>query len=106
MISEPTPHVGQLLQDIGPVLVGLLAPDEIEQVSVGRHQDPGDGGALQVLLSVTVQGEESRHYLWREGQVEESSEELRKRLAGEVQDFIAESRFAWGERRAWPQAAQ
>ena len=82
-----------------PVLNALFGKDEIDDVRVVRES--GERSEREIRLSVTVQGEESGHFLWREGQAEESAEEMAVRLAGELQDFIAESRFAWGERRPW-----
>ena len=39
---------------------------------------------------------------WHQGQAAESAEDGRARLASELQDFIAESRFAWSELRPNP----
>ncbi len=54
---------------------------------------------------MTARGEESLHHLWRPGEVDESPEEVRDRVAGELQDAVAESRFACGELRPWPPAS-
>lgn len=94
--------MGRLAATVGPVLEGLLTAEEIERVRLVR-QLGGDGAdEPEILLVVTVRGEEFRHYLWRQGQVDESGTDLQERLAGELQDFIAESGFAWGQQRPWP----
>ena len=49
-------------------------------------------------LHLVVSGEQFDLMVTQDG-VEESSEELTERLQSELQDWIAESRFAWGEHR-------
>jgi len=97
-----TPHLGRLAAAASTVVQALLTEDEIEQMHVIEH--PGSDGrdGPEVHLTVTARGEVSRHFLWCDGWVEESPEELSARIASELQDFISESRFGWGEQRPWP----
>jgi hypothetical protein len=102
MSRSSEPNVVALLTIIVPVLNALLTADEVDDVRVVRQRSGDGAGEREIRLAVTVQGEQSCHFLWREGQAEESPDEIRDRLVSELQDFIAESRFAWGEQRPCP----
>ena len=92
--------VAELFRDVvAPVLDQLLRPGELD----GIRLDPPVTGAwppsVSVLLQVTAVGETCHFWAWNPGQVDESAAELRARLASDLQDFIAESRFGWAEQR-------
>ena len=84
-----------LLDDVvSPVLRALLRDGELEALSV-EHT----GGEVQ--LELTLRGEIFRTTLWS-ASIDEPPADTRDRLASDLQDFIAESRFAWGDQRRWP----
>lgn len=80
---------------LAPVLGALLSHDEVDSIHITRS----DSGQLTLHLSAC--GEPSSFYLWAPDWSRESDAEVRRRLASELQDFIAESTFAWGERRTY-----
>ena len=86
---------------VHPVLDQLLRPGELTSTSV-MCPLPWSGPPLgDVLLRVVAVREELGVWLWTHGQVEESPAELRARLASDLQDHIAESRFGWSELRPY-----
>ena len=80
---------------VDPVVTSMLGPDELESVSVHDGQDgtPGD-----VWVCLTACGEEFVDVL-RPGEWEAADAEVAERLADHLQDWIAESRFGWGQLR-------
>lgn len=96
MLAQHPPELADVLRDVVPVVLALTRPGEVESVSVHFEEQPR-GGAL--LLEITLVGEQFRWFAWTPGQRSESSRERQDRLASELQDFIAESRFGWGELR-------
>ncbi len=74
-----------------PVLRRLARPGEVDDLSIGWNAD-GLG------LRITMRGELFGEYLWADD-LPWSPVEARERLASNLQDFIAESRFGWGELR-------
>ena len=98
--------VDELFRDVvTPVLDQLLRPGELDTV---RLDPPVTGTwppSVPVQLQVTAVGETCHSWAWDPGQVEETPAELRARLASELQDFIAESRFGWSELREYRERA-
>jgi hypothetical protein len=94
--------VHELLRDVvTPVLDQVLQPGELDAV---RFDPPVTGAwppSVPVLLQVTAVSETCHSWAWTPGQVEETPTELGARLAGELQDVIAESRFGWAEQRPY-----
>lgn len=75
-----------------PVLRGLTRPDEVDDVAVARS-----GSAVRVRI--VLRGETWEHVLWEPSYPPWSPVEARDRLRSDLQDFIAESSFGWGQRR-------
>lgn len=73
----------------------MLEPTELESVGIGFDAD------ARVLLELVVAGETSQHFLWGPDWEPETPADTRKRLASELQDFIAESLFGWGQERTY-----
>jgi hypothetical protein len=98
--------VDGLFRDVvTPVLEQLLRPGELDRV---RIEPPVSGAwppSVPVQLQVIAVGETCHFWAWNPGQVEETPAELRARLASELQDFIAESRFGWSELREYREPA-
>jgi hypothetical protein len=90
-VTEPLDLLDEV---VSPVLRVLTRAGELEAVTVERT-----GG--EVRLELTLRGEIFRTTLWSPA-VEEAAADARDRLASDLQDFIAESRFAWSESRPWP----
>ena len=87
---------------VTPVLDQLLRPGELQSVRVIPETDDDWPDSAEVSLRVVAVGEVFGFWVRVPGQVEESPAELRARLASDLQDFIAESRFGWAEQRPYP----
>ena len=98
----PLVDVEELMRDVvTPVLDQLLRPGELTSASVSCPL-PWSGPPLgDVLLRVVAVREELGVWLWTHGQVDESAAELRARLASDLQDLVAESRFGWAQQRPY-----
>jgi hypothetical protein len=96
MGASTTLHLGAILEDVvGPVLRGMTAPEEVDTVELGwSSHEPGE-----LVLSIRLKGELFRWFVTHPGQGYEELTDMRSRLAFELQDFIAESAFAWGQLR-------
>ena len=77
------------------VVADLFEDDELDFVKVERDATAG------LTLQLSARGETAAFYIWSPGWAHESDGEVRRRVAAEVEDFIAESRFAWGQRRSY-----
>ncbi|RZS79978.1 hypothetical protein EV189_3457 [Motilibacter rhizosphaerae] len=83
---------------VDPVVASLLTPEEVEAVAVrdGVHGHPDD-----VWVCVTACGEQYVAMLlsgeW--AQTGPSDEEVAAGFADQLQDWVAESRFGWGQLR-------
>jgi hypothetical protein len=89
----------QFLTDVvEPVTSAMLEPKELEAVGIGFDVE------ARVVLDLVVAGETSQHFLWGPDWESETLADARTRLASELQDFIAESRFGWGQERTYVEA--
>lgn len=79
-----------------PVMRVLIRDDETID-GIPLQSEPGSG----LLLTVIVEGEPSRWYADL-GEAPETEEHARSRLASDLQDFIAVSRFGRGQLRPHP----
>jgi hypothetical protein len=91
----------QALRDdvVEPVVRSILRADEVEAIEVYREDGvaPGD-----IWVRVRARGETFVDLLssisW-EGAHRAGPEELAERLSDHLEDWVPETRFAWGERR-------
>lgn len=82
---------------VDPVVASVLTADELE--SVVLFEEPS---YHEVRATVVARGEASYHYLRMQRSLPAAEEELADRaaqFASELEDFVAESGFAWGEQR-------
>ena len=88
---------------VDPVLDALLLDGELDAVRLEWASDPFATASGELLtIRVRARGEELQSYLWSpDWGVDETKKRIRRRLAGEVEDFVAESRFAWGQQRVY-----
>ncbi|QXG74909.1 hypothetical protein KUM42_13740 [Modestobacter sp. L9-4] len=94
--------VAELLSDVvTPVLDQLLRPGELDQVELEPPVTGPWPPTVAVRLRVVVVGEAFGFWAWTPGQVEETAPELRARLASDLQDHVAESRFGWSQLREY-----
>ena len=78
-----------------PAMRAVFKDGEVSALEL-RLSDELDGS---VVLSLTARGETFRDYAVQ-GQVQPMSDaEWRERLRSNLVDFVAESRFGWGENR-------
>lgn len=75
-----------------PVVAAMLADENVGELSLRMLQDG-------LLLTLEAEGERFQCYLSTEGAAPRSEGEMREGLAADLQDFIAESRFGWGQLR-------
>jgi len=80
---------------VTPVVAALLPEESIQEISVYAEPD----AESEVTLRIVAEGETFRFYVRSPGQAPESAEELRHRLAEDLQDFVAESSFGGGQLR-------
>lgn len=90
---------------VAPVLDQLLRAGELDSVSIACPLPAVGPPRRDVLLRVVAMGEEFSAWVWTDGQVEATAAEQRARLASDLQDHIAESRFGWGELRPYREPA-
>lgn len=90
---------------VDPVVNGLLRPEELDSVELLWVSDPyaGSGGDVLHVL-VNARGERMSQAIWSPDWGLATKKEMRAALAVTVEDFIAESRFAWGEQRTYVDA--
>jgi hypothetical protein len=92
------PDLAQLRRRVvDPVVASVLTADELESVVVFEECT-----GHQVRATVVARGEASYHYLQTPRSLPAGDEELTGRaaqFASELEDFIAQSGFAWGEQR-------
>ncbi|MBI4942306.1 MAG: hypothetical protein HY830_16300 [Actinobacteria bacterium] len=96
---------------VAPVLEALFRPGEVEHVDVRvgpdrtavpehlRRGHLGPEPGLFVWLSVVAVGETYERRICEVVEEPENAEWLAADLHSDLQDFIAESRFGWGEQR-------
>lgn len=87
--------VEAMAEVVVPVLRDLLRDGEVDSVSVGWV----DG---ELWLEATLRGETFRDPLSARSDPPWSVPAARERLTSDLQDFIAESAFGWGEQRLPP----
>jgi len=92
-------------QIIVPVLQAMTKPGEVESLALtwapptATVTAPGPPSVL--LLEVVLRGEQFQSFVWASSDPPSSPAGIRARLASDLQDFVAESRFAWGELRPY-----
>ena len=82
---------------VDPVVASVLTTDELESVVVFEELT-----GHEVRATVVARGEPSYHYLQMRRSLPAADEELANRaaqFASELEDYVAESGFAWGEQR-------
>lgn len=84
------PELAQLRLVVEPVVTSLLTADELESLSLHRDVDEPQ----LVWVRLTARGE---HFITMLGGA--GPEAIAARLASHLQDWICETRFAWGEQR-------
>ena len=78
-----------------PALRAVLRDDELDSLDLTRSDEMG--GSL--ALTVVVCGETYRDLVVQGGVPDMSAEQWRERLRANLVDFVAESRFGWGQNR-------
>jgi hypothetical protein len=78
-----------------PVVAALLHEENIQEICM--YSDDASGSETQ--LRIVADGETFRFYVTTPGQAPESPEDMRHRLAEDLQDFVSESAFGWGQQR-------
>lgn len=78
---------------VAPVAAELLF-EPLQSLTITQSSN-----ADEAKLSLAVKGETFHFWVLTPGQAPESVAELRVRFASQLQDWIAESGFGWGELR-------
>lgn len=99
LLSRPIHLAGVLEHIVSPVLQSMLRAQELDMIELVSTPSP-NGGAIALHLRAC--DEEFTWFVIVPGQDPETVEDARTRLASELQDFIAESAFAWGQLRPTP----
>lgn len=81
---------------VDPVVTSLLRPDELE--AVGVHWAAG-GDPRATFVRIVARGQEFQAPLTSPEWSTSSLDECALALAGQLEDWIAESSFGWGENR-------
>jgi len=79
-----------------PVIAALLPEEAVQEISI--YSEDASGGS-EINLRIVAEGETFRFYVKVPDQAPESAEDLRHRLAEDLQDFVSESSFGWGQLR-------
>ena len=83
---------------VSPALEVMLKPEELHAVSLTRRTGPDSESHWYADLELNLVGERFHDRVY-ESTIDASGTEWRNRLASNLQDFVAESRFGWGEWR-------
>lgn len=103
VLGEPADLAGLLERVVLPVLRAMLEPGEsVDDISLAWEGGPPSRGRSDLLLSVVIETETFRWIALTQGAAQDDDARSRARLASDLQDFIAESRFARGELRPHP----
>ena len=86
---------------VSPALEVMLKPEELHAVSLARRQGPDSESHWYADLELNLVGERFHDRVY-ESTIDASVTEWRNRLASNLQDFVAESRFGWSEWRPLP----
>lgn len=86
---------------VSPALEVMLKPDELHAVSLARRTGPDSESHWYAELELDLVGERFVDRVY-ESTIDCSVTEWRNRLASNLQDFVAESRFGWAEWRPLP----
>ncbi|WP_435743882.1 hypothetical protein [Nocardioides sp. SYSU DS0663] len=78
-----------------PALRSVFDDDEVSSAELAYSDD--GGGPL--TLALTARGETFHDLVVQEDVPHTTAEEWRERLRSNLVDFVAESRFGWGENR-------
>lgn len=84
------------------VLPALRAVFDEGEISAIHLDVQGRGPSVSVLLSLTAGGETFHDWVVQGYVEEQGSEDWRERLRSNLVDFVAESRFGWGQNRDAP----
>lgn len=102
-LGEPANTTWLLDRIVIPVVRAMIRSDEsVDGISLAWEGDPLSRGRSDLLLTLTVENETFRWIALTQEVAPENEQEARARLASDLQDFIAESRFARGELRPHP----
>ena len=77
-----------------PALRAVFAADEVSDISVTTGPEAGT-----VSVTIMVEGETFHDHVVQGGVPGVGVEEWRERLRSNLADFVAESRFGWGQNR-------
>ena len=95
MTDAVDPELAELPRRVvDPLVASVLSTEELESVVVFEKRS-----SHEVRATVVARGETSHHYLQTERSLPAADEELASRaaqFASELEDFVAESGFAWG----------
>lgn len=94
---DPTATAEILRRVVRPVVTGLIRPEELEHLAVGRL--PGPGGRRALVVAVQACGESFTLEIWHEGLPERGTKEVAVHLGEQLEDWVCRTRFAWGQRR-------
>lgn len=78
-----------------PAVLAVFDPGEVDTIEVGRSDDMGGS----IRLALTAQGETFVDLVVQGDVAEQSAAEWCERLRSHLVDFVAESRFGWGQDR-------
>lgn len=83
---------------VDPVVRSLLTPDELAGARFIVYREDG---APEVTLWLEAGGEEMRHWLWHPAYSGHDADpvDVAARLADTMEDWVCETRFAWGQHR-------
>ena len=103
MNFSPNLHV-LLTEVIAPVLKALLTAEELEHADLVLAPDSGDRNDERGWwrLALKVEGEAFLANVFQTPSMDDwSTTQMSEKLASDLQDFIAESRFGWGQQRLY-----
>lgn len=87
-----------LSEVVAPVIGQLFRPPELQSVELSQAEG---GQRLQLVVHAGEPEQPDVGRFWVETLLSLEMRDLRRVLADEVETFIAESSFGWGERRVY-----
>jgi hypothetical protein len=81
----------------------MVEQDELEYIELGSSVGRDiDGNAIEEInVRLVLVGEAAVLPLWSSVDPVATERDLRRRMASDLQDFISESKFAWGNLRIY-----
>jgi hypothetical protein len=105
MLSKDTFDIARALADaVAPALAAVFKPGEVESVRIAWEgpvslPDGSESKPTELNVHLVCVGEHHQSNIWSVGGGNYDAAELVDKLIEEFSDFVAESKWGWGQQR-------